>query len=60
MIRKSKKTEEELRKEYAEQQMQEDPYQELRMDDPYIEEKARVKSRVRGKWDRLKQKLDKQ
>lgn len=59
MIRKSKKTEEELRKEYASQSMQEDPYQELRMDDPYIEEKRQVRSRVRGKWDRLKEKLDK-
>lgn len=59
MIRKSKKTEEELRDEYAKEEIEKDPYQELTFNDPYHQEKARHKGRVRGKWDRLKEKLDK-
>ena len=57
-LKKSKKTHEELKKEEAERSINEEPYQTIRLDDPLIEEKLAIRNRVRGRWERLREKLD--
>lgn len=53
-VKKSKKSEEQLREEYAEQTT--GPYEDLSLDDPYFEEKQKVRSKLRPFYNRLKEK----
>jgi hypothetical protein len=57
--KKSKKTEEELRLEHAEREMALDPYQEVTFNDEYHSEKAKFKDKYKGRYERLRQKLEK-
>jgi hypothetical protein len=56
-VRKSKKSEKELRNEHAEQQMAENPYEKVRLDDEYLEEKLKVRPKHKGRWERIRAKL---
>lgn len=52
--RTSNKSEKQLREEYAEQTTS--PYESLRLDDPYFEEKAKVRNKIKPFYDRLEKK----
>lgn len=55
-VGKSNKSEKELKQEYAD--VTTGPYEEVRLDDPYFEEKQKSKAKTRPFYDRLKQKLE--
>lgn len=53
-VRTSNKSEKELKQMYAEKNTS--PYEDLRWDDPYLEEKAEVKRKLKPFYDRLEKK----
>lgn len=53
-VRKSKKSEEQLKQEYANNNT--DIYSDLEWDDPYREEKRKVKEKFKPLYDRLEKK----
>lgn len=55
-VKKSVKSEKEIRQEYADATT--GPYEEVRLDDPYVEEKLKSKAKTKPFYDRLKQKLE--
>lgn len=57
MIKKSNKTLEQIKKEQADKAMAENPYDEIRLDDPLQAEKAKAKPKYKGRWERIREKL---
>lgn len=57
MIRKSNKSEKQLKEEAAEKEMAENPYAEIRLDDYLADEKMKARPKHKAKWERIRQKL---